>query len=205
MSRWGFEDDELDEVDAEAKRLEAEGEGETVASILAGGGVGVFPTDTLYGLIGSALLPDTVERIYELKRRRPNKPQIVLISDITQLEQFGVELSERLIALLGNYWPGAISIILPVIDDQFEYISRGTDAIAFRFPDKADLLELISQVGPLVAPSANVEGLPPATTVEEAQKYFGTDIEFYVDGGELIGKPSTIIAFDGDEVVVVRE
>ena len=203
MSQYGFEDDELDE-DAEDAGVQ-EGNTDDVASVLAAGGVGVFPTDTLYGLIGSAFLPDTIERIYELKRRDLRKPLIVLISDIAQLEQFGIELSERLVAQLEEYWPGPYSVVLPSIDDQFEYLSRGTDSIAFRLPDKPELVELINQVGPLVAPSANVEGLPPATTIEEAQKYFGSDIEFYVDGGELSAKPSTILRLDGDTAEIIRE
>jgi L-threonylcarbamoyladenylate synthase len=203
MSRYGFEDDELDEDAGESKP--EEGNTDDVASVIAAGGVGVFPTDTLYGLIGSALLPDAVDRIYELKRRDPRKSLIVLISDLLQLEQFGIELSEGLILQLQNYWPGAYSIILPSIDDQFEYLSRGTDTIAFRLPDKPELIDLINQVGPLVAPSANVEGLPPATTVEEAQKYFGSDIEFYVDGGDLVGKPSTILRLDGGGAEIIRD
>ena len=176
-----------------------------ITEILTDGGVGVYPTDTVYGLIGSALLPDTVDRIYELKRRDSKKQLIVLISQIEMLEQFGVELSQQLTAHLDKYWPGAYSIILPIIDDQFEYLSRGTDTIAFRLPDKQELRDLIDVVGPLVAPSANIEGRPIATTVESARKYFGTDADFYIDEGELDGDPSTLIEFDGDDVRTIRD
>jgi L-threonylcarbamoyladenylate synthase len=190
------------------------------ATILQEGGVGVLPTDTLYGLVGSALMPDTIERIYKLKERNSQKPLIVLISDIEQLEQFGIELSEVLTEQLAAYWPqssrvperdaprdelGAYSIILPTLDDQFEYLSCNTDTIAFRLPDNDELRELIRVIGPIVAPSANPEGFPPATTIDAARKYFGTDVDFYVDGGALTGKPSTILAFDDDEIKVVRE
>lgn len=177
----------------------------SIAESIQEGGVGILPTDTLYGLVGSALLPDTIDRIYQLKRRDKNKPLIVLISDIEQMEQFGIELSERLIEQLGSYWPGAYSIILPTIDDQFEYLSRNTDTIAFRLPDNDELRDLIRETGPIVAPSANIEGHTPATTVEEARKYFGTDVDFYVDGGELVGKPSTLLEFDGEEVNILRD
>ena len=203
MSRWGFEDDELDEVDEEAKR--AREESQSIAQTLASGGVGVIPTDTLYGLVGSALIPEAIDRIYDLKHRDPKKPLIVLISELSQLEQFGIELSEGLLTQLGAYWPGPYSIILPTLDDQFEYLSRGTDTIAFRLPNNPDLCALISEVGPLVAPSANPEGMPPSTTIEQAQKYFGTDVEFYVDGGELDNKASTILRLDGDAVEVIRD
>jgi L-threonylcarbamoyladenylate synthase len=175
-----------------------------VAASLNEGGVGVFPTDTLYGLIGSALNPDAVDRIYDLKRRDPRKPLIVLINDIATLETFGVELTAALEERLRTYWPGPYSIVLPVIDDQFEYLSRGHDAIAFRLPDNDQIVDLIDRAGPLVAPSANPEGRPPATTIEEARKYFGSDAEFYIDDGVLEGPPSTLITFDGDDVETLR-
>lgn len=168
------------------------------------GGIGVIPTDTVYGVVGSAFLPDTIDRIYELKRRQKNKPLIVLISDIEMLEQFGIELSDALREHLDTHWPGPVSIILPTLDDQFEYLSRGTDSIAFRLPDDAELQELIRAVGPLVAPSANMEGMPPAENVDEARRYFGTDVDFYVDGGVRDGAPSTILLFDGEAEEIVR-
>ncbi len=169
------------------------------------GGIGVLPTDTLYGVVGSALDPDAVDRIYELKRRDHRKPLIVLISDIEMVEQFGVELSDTLRARLATYWPGPVSIVLPIIDDQFEYLSRGTDTIAFRLPKDDSLCDLIRTVGPLVAPSANMEGMPPATTVEEAKRYFGTDVDFYVDGGPCEGPASRLVRLDGEEEEVLRD
>ena len=178
---------------------------ETAIEILTQGGVGVLATDTLYGLVGSALSSETVDRIYALKQRNHTKPLIVLIAQIEDVEQFGVILSEKLIEQLKQYWPGPYSILLPTIDDQFEYIHRSTDQIAFRLPDKPELIEVLMQTGPLVAPSANMEGMPPATTLKEARNYFGTDVDFYVDGGERKNKASTLLSFDGENVVIERE
>lgn len=175
-----------------------------VESIL-NGGVGVIPTDTLYGLVGSALNPDAVDRIYDLKQRDPKKPFIVLISDIEELEQFGVIVSDELTSRLGAYWPGPYSVILPTIDDQFEYLDRGRGGIAFRLPANDTLRALLRKTGPLVAPSANVEGGAPAGTAHEAKSYFGTDVDFYIEGEELRGSPSTLIEFDGDEVRILRD
>lgn len=172
---------------------------------LRSGGVGILPTDTLYGLVGSAFLPEAVERIYELKQRSAERPLIVLIADIEDVEQFGVVLPEELSNRLSLYWPGPYSIVLPTVDEEFAYLHRGGWTIAFRLPDKEDLRELIRETGPLVAPSANIERRPPARTIEEAKKYFGTDVDFYIDGGELSGKPSTVLELSGDEIKVVRE
>lgn len=177
---------------------------ERAIMFIQNGGVGVLPTDTLYGLVGSALNVDTVDRIYDLKQRNPDKPLIVLISDVAELEQFGIVTSDSLLERLRIYWPGPFTVILPTIDDQFEYLHRGTNNIAFRLPDDVQLIDLISQTGPIVAPSANVEGMAPATNTDEARAYFGTDVDFYVEGEDLRGNPSTIISFDGDEVVIER-
>jgi L-threonylcarbamoyladenylate synthase len=173
--------------------------------LIAGGGIGVLPTDTLYGLVGSALSPDAVERIYQLKQRSSSKPLIVLVSEIDQLEQFGIILTEGLRSTIAKYWPGPYSIILDTLDDQFDYLHRGTGSIAFRIPDKEELLNLLNATGPIVAPSANVEGERPAETISAAKKYFGTDVDFYVDGGMLTGKPSTIIQINDEGVSTIRD
>ena len=178
---------------------------ETAAEIVHTGGVGIFPTDTIYGLVGSALLPETIDRIYDLKQRDTRKQLLVLISEISDLEQFGVILSEELIGELKSYWPGPYSIVLPIIDEQFEYLHRGHDTIAFRLPDNDELINLLRDTGPLVAPSANPEGMPPAKNLDEARRYFGTSIDFYVDGGELNNKPSTILRLGDDGIEIVRE
>lgn len=176
-----------------------------IIEIIREGGVGVLPTDTLYGLVGSALSPDAVDRIYDLKQRDPSKPLIVLIADIEELERFGIVISDMLLERLSGYWPGPNSVVLPTIDDQFEYLDRGRGSIAFRLPAHDELRALLRMTGPLVAPSANVEGAQPAITIEMARAYFGSDASFYVDAGELKGKASTLIEFDGDDIRILRD
>lgn len=176
-----------------------------IIDAIAAGEVGVIPTDTLYGLVGSALDPDAVSRIYELKRRNPDKPLIVLIADVEDVERFGVVLSAELREQLERYWPGPYSIVLPTIDDTFSYLDRGTRTIAFRLPDDEELRDLLRQTGPLVAPSANVEGDAPARTISHARAYFGSDAAFYVDGGEIDREPSTVMVLDeSGETAVLR-
>ncbi len=177
---------------------------EDVIEILKQGGVGVLATDTLYGLVGSALERATVERIYAIKRRDGTKPLIVRVPSIDSIETFGVVLSDSLRERLSEYWPGAYTIVLPTIDQEFEFLTRGKDTIALRVPNDERLREILLETGPLVAPSANPEGESPAATIEEALRYFGDSVDFYQDGGEPSGKASTIIALDesGDETVI---
>ena len=161
--------------------------------ILKNGGIGVLPTDTLYGVVASARNKEAVERVYTLKGRAPAKPCIILISSLTDLSVFTVTLSPTLQSTLKKYWPGPTSIILPCAGEKFAYLHRGTHSLAFRLPKQEALIKLLQETGPLIAPSANPEGLTPAKTIEEARAYFGERVDFYEDGGTLTNPPSTLI------------
>lgn len=163
-----------------------------------------MPTDTLYGLVGSAFSSETVEKIYRLKNRDPKKPLIVLIVDWQDLEKFGAEIFVADKKILKKIWPGPVSVILPVKDSNFTYLHRGMKTIAFRWPKNKRLLKTLKETGPLVAPSANPEGLPPATTIAEAKKYFGRQINFYENGGTLAGTPSTLIKLQNGKIEIIR-
>ena len=153
------------------------------AEILRSGGVGVVPTDTLYGLLASALNEQAINRVYELKGRASDKKSIILISSIDDLEAFNVVLTEEQQKILSRLWPGSVSIVLQ-------------GGLAFRLPDDAHLISFLKESGPCIAPSANPGGLSPAETVEEAKKYFGDKVDFYLDGGKRAGQASTLINLD---------
>jgi len=164
-----------------------------VIEILKKGGVGVLPTDTVYGLVGRAEDKKAVERIYKLKKRNKSKPFIILISDLSDLKKFEVSPSKEIISFLKKIWPGRISIILPLQSLRFSYLHRGKKSLAFRIPASIFLRKVISKTGPLVAPSANFEGEPPAVSIEEAEEYFGDRVDFYFDKGEQDKPPSIIL------------
>lgn len=179
-------------------------ETDQIVNLLKAGKVGVMPTDTIYGIVGSALNPETVEEIYTLRKREKDKPFIILISSIEDLKKFEVSLTEEQKNFLENNWPNPLSVILAVNVEKLKYLHRGKNSLAFRMPKDETLRELLRQTGPLVAPSVNLEGVKPAEEVEEAKKYFGSRVTFYVDGGKLKSKPSTIIQLyeDGSRIVL---
>lgn len=166
--------------------------------------VGVLPTDTLYGVVCSAFDRDAVERVYQIKGRDKQKPLIILIKDIADLEIFNVKLLDSQQNFLQEVWPGKVTVILRVEGD-FDYLTRGGSSLAFRLPDDKNLIDLLKCVGPIVAPSANPEGAEPAKTIEEAKKYFDNAVDFYVDGGVLAGEPSTIVAINDEKIELIRQ
>ncbi len=175
-----------------------------IIRILKEGGIGVIPTDTIYGLVGCALIPETVERLYQVRKRSPEKPFIILIREVKDLQIFGIREDGEEVKIAKKSWPGKVSIILPCNDPKFEYLHRGTKTLAFRLPDNKTLSEILKETGPLIAPSANHEGKPFAPTIEEAKKYFGNDVDFYEDGGRMESQPSVILKIVGSEITIIR-
>jgi len=176
-----------------------------IVEILKQGGIGILATDTLYGLVGQALNKKTVRRIYQIKGRQPRKPLIILIYSLKDLDLFKIKIKPALRRILNKLWPGRVSIILGCPHKQFFYLHRGTNTLAFRLPKKASLINILKQVGPLTAPSANPEGLKPAKTIKEAKKYFGYRAEFYLDEGKLDSLPSTLLEIKNRKIKILRQ
>ena len=177
-----------------------------IVSILLSGGIGVFPTDTLYGVIGSAFKKETVERIYKLRKRDFKKPMIILISSLNDLKIFDIKLNKKQKDILKNLWPGKISIVLDCPLKKFSYLHRGMKTLALRFPKSKQLINILKKTGPLIATSANIAGKKPATSFIEAKKYFKDKVDFYVDSGKLKSTHSTLIKFDAlGNIIILRE
>lgn len=162
------------------------------AEMIGKGGIGVVPTDTLYGLVASVSDRGAVERVYRVRGRDRKKPCIVLLSDMSDLGRFGIDPDDVSRVGLARVWPGRVSVVFPCRDPRWEHIHRGTGTIAFRVPAEKDLHGFLIAAGPVIAPSANPAGMPPSTTAEEAERYFGGSADFVVDRGRLAGEPSTV-------------
>src|SRR5258708_26592783 len=169
------------------------------ASLIKREKIGVIPTDTIYGLVGLALKPKVVKKIYKVRKRNIKKPFIVRISRLQDLTKFGIRLTASLRNILKKVWPGKVSVVLPCDLKKFSFLHRNTHSLAFRLPKNSKLLSLLRLTGPLVAPSVNFEGQKPATTVKRAADYFGNKIAFYLGGGELSSKASTLVKLKGQK------
>lgn len=155
--------------------------------------VGVLPTDTVYGLVAQAHSQAAVERLYRLKNRE-RKPGTLIAASVDQLQELGAPAD--LLHQLSAYWPGPLSAVLP-INDQYAYLHQGIGTVAMRVVNDEAIRQLLQQTGPLMTSSANHPGAPGATNMTEAWDYFQERVDFYVDGGDLTGRPpSTVVKFD---------
>ncbi len=128
----------------------------------------------------------------------------MLIGGVEDLDLFDIDLEPDKKESLSNYWPGKVSIELPCRSDKHEHLLRGTQSLSFRFPNDLLLCELLKKTGPLIAPSANPEGLEPAKNIDMAVGYFGSGEVIYVDAGEKISSPSKLISLLGNTPEVLR-
>jgi L-threonylcarbamoyladenylate synthase len=175
--------------------------------ILKNNGVVVLPTDTLYGLVASVDSRKAIEKLYEIKERDKSKALIVLISSLKDLEEFGIKIGKEEAKILAKIWPGEVSVLLPCKSLKWKHIHRGTKEIAFRMigENNKELFNLLKKVGPVVAPSANLESFAPAETIKEAKSYFGSKVDLYINSGRRKGDPSTLIRIKKGNVEILRQ
>ena len=175
--------------------------------IIKNDGVVVLPTDTLYGLVASVDSKRAIEKIYRIKERDKRKALIVLISSLKDLEKFGIKVGEEEAKILEKFWPGEVSVLLSCKFVKWGHIHRNIKEIAFRMIGKKNLnlFTLIKKVGPLVAPSANLESFTPAETIKEAKSYFGDNVDLYINSGRRKGDPSTLIRIKNNKIEILRQ
>jgi tRNA threonylcarbamoyl adenosine modification protein (Sua5/YciO/YrdC/YwlC family) len=128
----------------------------TFDACIAGGGVAVFPADTVYGLACDALNPDAVARLYALKGRPPDKPAAVMFFSLAPALAALRELGPRTRGALERLLPGAVTLLLPNPEGRFP-LACGPDprTLGLRVPD----LPMLAAVAvPVLQSSANASG-----------------------------------------------
>jgi L-threonylcarbamoyladenylate synthase len=149
------------------------------------------PTDTIYGVL--AIDNEEAQELLYKIRRPSKKPFLRLLPDIDFLEMYGFKPNDKVFEL--SKLEG-VSIIIKAQDK----------SLGFRIPQKGFIKELLDKLKkPILAPSCNKEGEPPAKSIEEAISYFKDEIPLYIDGGFIESPPSTIVEIEQNTIKIVRE
>lgn len=174
--------------------------------ILRSGGLVAFPTETVYGLGGDALNPESARKIYEAKGRPSDNPLIVHICETQALEALAEDIPEPARLLAERFWPGPLTMILKKTRRVPEETTGGLDTVAVRMPSDPIALELIRQAGGFVAaPSANRSGRPSPTCAKYVIEDMNGRIEMILAGEDsTIGLESTIIDLTSSVPMILR-
>ena len=177
---------------------------EKASQIINQGGIVVFPTDTVYGIGCDPYNKDSVRKIYEIKSRKISKPFPVLVysKDIAERIAFFDEFTKKIVE---RFWPGPLTVILKLTDENLKESLNVTDKIAIRVPNHKCTLELLKKCNFLVGTSANISGHSSFTNPDECFNNF-RKYDVFVDGGIITSKSeSTIIEIENEEIRIIRE
>ncbi|MBQ6430488.1 MAG: threonylcarbamoyl-AMP synthase [Oscillospiraceae bacterium] len=178
------------------------------AEIIRNGGLVAIPTETVYGLGANAMDETAVAKIFEAKGRPQDNPLIIHISCAAELERYCQDIPDSAYLLAERFWPGPLTMVLPVRDCVPKRTTAGLDTVAVRCPKTAVTRALIAEAGvPIAAPSANLSGKPSTTTAAHVLHDYGEDgkIDAIIDGGPCeVGVESTIVDLTGAHPRLLR-
>jgi L-threonylcarbamoyladenylate synthase len=167
----------------------------TFSRCISVGGVAVFPADTVYGLACEPDTKDAVQRLYLLKRRRPDKPAAVMFFSLDLALAALPELGARTRAALEALMPGAVTLLLPNPARRYP-LACGPDpeTLGLRVPAWPPALAALGDVSwPVLQSSANAAGGPDARRLADVPEEIRARADLVLDGGELPGTPSTVV------------
>jgi L-threonylcarbamoyladenylate synthase len=176
------------------------------AGILRAGGLVALPTETFYGLGAHAFDDAAVARIFQVKRRPPDKPLLVLVDSLAMIERVAGEVSVRAQRLAARYWPGPLTLVLPAHPSIPAGLTAGTGTIGVRLSSHPVARALVAALGaPLTAPSANPHGGESPRTADEVIAVLGEGCDLVLDAGPTPGgPPSTVLDLTGTVPTVLR-
>ena len=154
----------------------------------------VVPTDTVYGLACDAFSHEGVQKLLAAKGRDRQSPPPVLIGNVSALDGLAQEIPALAHKLAETFWPGALTMILRAQPSLTWDLGETKGTVALRMPDHKIALALLQETGPLAVSSANLTGEPAAITCQQAERYLGSKVKAYLDGGSSPkGEASTIL------------
>ena len=173
---------------------------------LLDGEIVAIPTETVYGLAGNALLPDTVAKIFEAKNRPSFDPLIVHTHSIEAAQNYVDSFPDWAVALSEKFWPGPLTLLLPRNTSIPDIVTNGSDLVGIRVPNHPLTLTLLKELPfPLAAPSANPFGYVSPTTAKHVQDQLKDKPAYILDGGNChVGLESTIIGIKDNKPAIFR-
>lgn len=167
------------------------------AEVLERGGLIGMPTETVYGLAGSATSEQALSRIFEVKGRPLGHPLIVHLASLDQLDRYAQSVPQTAVSLIEACWPGPLTVLLQRSRYVSDMITGNRQTVAIRIPANECARSIIATHGHAVAaPSANRFGHVSPTTAQHVFDDLGTHVDIIVDDGPCtIGVESTIIDF----------
>jgi len=179
----------------------------SIAQFLKMPGVMAFPTDTFYGLGTDCFSPEKIRRIYQIKKRKMEKPIPLIIAEVEEAKRIAGEIPPLFWSLAEEFWPGPLTLVLKASPGLPQELLGHSQAIGVRLPAVPWLRELVREAGfPLTATSANLSGEKEINHPEKIKDIFWGKVDLIVDGGKTPGtRPSTVLDMTSEKPKILRE
>ena len=178
-----------------------------VAECLKGGGVIIYPTDTIYGLGCDIMQHKAVERICKIKNIDPLKAQLSFICrDLSHLSDYTKSIDTPLYRMLKHYLPGPYTFILPASKQVPKVLQSKKSTVGLRVPDNIICRQILDDLGnPILSASLPGDMVEEYTDPEVIYEKFEHLVDFVIDGGIGGMVPSTIVDCTSDEWTILRQ
>ena len=169
--------------------------------------MGIFPTDTVYGIGCDSLNIQAINDLYGIKNRNLNKPINILVSNVDMVKKYVKNINEIEYILIEKFWPGSLTIIFDKSDIVPDILTSGISTVGIRMPNNEICIDLINKLGvPIATSSANISDEAPAIEIDSKLiNDFNDKVNFIIDTGKTNGKPSTIVRVENNEIKILRE
>ena len=175
------------------------------SEILKRGGVIAFPTETVFGLGVVYDNKEAYDALVSVKRRPPEKPFTLMLADPEEIEKYA-ELTNVSRALVKAFMPGQFTMITKAKEGLPSWCISPEGNVGIRIADYPLIRDLIRKTGkPLLVPSANRSGEPPANSAKEVEEVFKNDIDAVIEGSSTSKVPSTVVLVKDSFTHVFRE
>lgn len=172
------------------------------------GNIGIFPTDTVYGIGCDSLNISALKKLYDIKNRNLNKPICILVSSIDMAKKFIKKVNSIEEKLMKNFWPGSLTIVFNKSDIVPDLLTSNLNTIGIRMPNNKLCLDIINKFGnPIAMSSANISDNSPDMDLNSLLIDFDNKVDFIVSNEEQNNNniPSTIVRVVNNEIRVLRE
>lgn len=152
--------------------------------VIEQGGIVIFPTDTAFGIGCRLDNENSLEKLFEIRRRPKDKAMPVLFDSIERISEFVLPYDNRVSDLMNKYWPGALTIILNCKADKVpSQVRGGGSTLGVRIPDHETVQAIIKGANvPITGSSANFAGEPTVYRFEDLDKSLIKLVDFIVEG-----------------------
>ncbi len=168
---------------------------ERVASLLLAGGVVIYPSDTVYGMLCRADRRDSVERLARIKGYKNLRAFILIVSGLRMAESLTSLIDYEVMEILKLRWPGKLTVVLPSGNDCPAWVREKDNTVALRYPADPLSGQLLKRCDvPLVSTSANRAGEENSLSVSTIPESIIAGADIILNGGNLPpSSPSTVI------------